>query len=194
MKKASVILLGALALGGCALGGCALSPQEVDVNPRVAVEKPVEQLQGTVSVTVYDERLSRSLGSRGGVYYSTNAITTNDRLTLAIRSAVELGLREMGLRVTESEEVSQFQVYLDDLEYLVPDGSYITQVDLKAKVRVRVMKEGQRFEGVYSSEITERVPKAPSDEKNEELIDKVLSDVLSRALADPSLTGFLKQG
>ncbi|WP_062262039.1 YajG family lipoprotein [Endozoicomonas arenosclerae] len=188
MKKASVILLGALALGGCAL-----SPQEVGVNPRVAVEKPVKQLQGTVSVTVYDERLSRSLGSRGGVYSSTNAITTNDRLTLAVRSAVELGLRELGLRVTESEEVPQFQVYLDDLEYQVPEGSYITQVDLKSKIRVRILNNGQRFEGTYSSEMTERVPKAPSDEKNEELIDKVLSDVLSRALADPRLLDFFKQ-
>lgn len=188
MKKTSLIILGALALGGCAL-----SPQEVDVTPKIAVEKPVEPLQGTVSVTVYDERLSRSLGHRGGVYSSTNAITTNDRLTLAIRSAVELGLREMGLRVTESEDVPQFQVYLDDLEYKVPEGSYVTQVDLKAKVRVRVVKEGQRFEGAYSSEIGERVPKAPSDEKNEELVNKVLSDVLSRALDDPRLKGFLKQ-
>ncbi|KEQ18859.1 YajG family lipoprotein [Endozoicomonas numazuensis] len=189
MKKASVILLGALALGGCAL-----SPQEVDVNPRIAVEKPIKQLQGTVSVTVYDERLSRSLGNRGGVYSSTNAITTNDRLALAIRSSVELGLREMGLRVTESEEVPQFQVYLDSLEYRVPEGSYITQVDLSAKIRARVIKNGQSFEGVYSSEISERVPKAPSDDKNEELIDKVLSDVLSRSLADPGLTSFLNQG
>lgn len=188
MKKTSLIILGALALGGCAL-----SPQEVDVTPKIAVEKPVEPLQGTVSVTVYDERLSRSLGHRGGVYSSTNAITTNDRLTLAIRSAVELGLREMGLRVTESEDVPQFQVYLDDLEYKVPEGSYVTQVDLKAKVRVRVVKEGQRFEGAYSSEIGERVPKAPSDEKNEELVNKVLSDVLSRALDDPRLKSFLKQ-
>ncbi|WP_252178960.1 YajG family lipoprotein [Endozoicomonas sp. 4G] len=188
MKKASLILLGALALGGCAL-----SPQEVDVTPKIAVEKPVEPLQGTVSVTVYDERLSRSLGHRGGVYSDTNDITTNDRLTLAIRSAVEMSLREMGLTVTESEDVPQFQVYLDDLEYKVPEGSYITQVDLKAKVRVRIIKDGQRFEGVYATEITERVPKAPSDEKNEELINQVLSDVLSRALADPKLTGFLKQ-
>jgi uncharacterized lipoprotein YajG len=98
----------------------------------------------------------------------------------------------MGLKVTESEEVPQFQVYLDSLDYRVPEGSYITQVDLSAKIRIRVVSSGQRFEGTYSSDISERVPKAPSDEKNEELVDKVVSDVLSRALSDQKLRRFIE--
>lgn len=186
MKKKIVVLLGALALGGCAL-----SPQEVEVNPRVTVEQADRQFNSAVSVTVYDERISNSLGNRGGVYNSTNAITTTSRFPLSVRSAVELALRELGVKVKESEDVPQFQVYLDSLEYTVPDSSYITQVDLKAKLRLRVVGGDGRFEGSYSSSIQERVPKAPSDEKNEELVNKVLSDALSRAFADPKMRLFL---
>ena len=181
----------AILFGTMLLAGCALSPQDVDVNPRIAVEKPEQVIDGVVSVAVYDDRISKILGNRGGVYGNTNAITTTDKLPLALRSAVELGLRELGMTVTQSETVAQFQLYLDELEYKVPEGSYITQVDLKAKIRVVVTSGGERFSGSYSSTLQERVPSAPSEKKNEELINTVLANVLNRALADPELEDFL---
>ncbi len=181
----------AIILGSVLMAGCALSPQDVDVNPKIVVEKPEQTIDGVVSVAVYDDRISKSLGNRGGVYGKTNAINTTDKLPLALRSAVELGLRELGMTVTQSEEVAQFQLYLDELEYEVPEGNYVTQVDLKTRVRVTAISGNERFTGSYSSTIRERVPSAPSEKKNEELVNKVLSDVLNRALADPELEDFL---
>ena len=174
------------------LGGCAMSPQAVKVNPSVTVAESVrDTLSSRVSVTVFDERLTPVIGHRGGVY-DTNVITARDNLPLALRSAVERGLREMGASVVTSVKAPQFQVYLDSLEYTVPEGSYVTQVQVNARIRVAVMHAGKRFEGSYSADISERVPKAPSDKKNEELLNQVLSDVLERLFADQKLQGFVK--
>ncbi|MRI32200.1 hypothetical protein EOPP23_04210 [Endozoicomonas sp. OPT23] len=186
MKKYLAILFASLLSAGCAL-----SPQDVEVNPRITLEQPQEVIDGTVSTTVYDDRISKSLGNRGGVYGDTNAITTTNNLPLSLRSAVDLGLRELGMTVTESEDGAQFQLYLDELEYRVPEGNYITQVDLMAKIRVVVVNNGKRFKGSYTSSIQERVPTAPSDKKNEELINRVLGDVLDRAFSDSELQNFL---
>lgn len=176
-----------------ALGACALSPQSVQVNPRVTVQDSLkESLDSKISVTVFDERLSRVIGYRGGVYESS-AITTSDDLSLALRSAVEFGLRELGAEVVSAGDVPQFQLYLDELEYKVPEGSYVTRVSVKSRVRVVVQNGGQQFEGTYSADITERVPKAPSDSKNQELVDQVLSDVLNRLFEDTRFQAFMGQ-
>ena len=188
MKK---ILMGLAA--SFLLAGCALSPQEVQLAPKVVVEKPTQMMSSSVSVTVYDERISNVLGNRGGVYGDTNAITTSANLPASLKMAVSEGLSGMGVSVEASEAVTQFQVYLDELDYTVPEGSYITKVDLSARIRVVVMNASQRFEGSYTSSVSERVPSAPSDEKNEALINAVMGDVLTRALEDKRLQQFLGQ-
>lgn len=187
MKKFAPGLMMAVLL----LGGCAMSPQLVEVNPRVALGAQQEKLSGRVNVTVYDDRTSRSLGSRGGVYSDTNRISTTDNFPLSVRSAVELALRQAGMVITDAAEAPQFQVYVDTLSYRVPEGGYVNQVDLKAAVRVVVKNGAHRFNGRYSSDYTQKQMTLPSDEKNEELINKVLSDALSKAFYDQELARFL---
>ena len=189
MNKYMSVLL--VALVSTLIGGCALSPQVIDANPRITLQQTSGEYAGVLAVTVYDERISSTLGSRGGVYSATNPITTSDNLPLTIRSAVELALRELGMQVTDSDKTAQMQVHLDQLEYSVPEGTYITRVDLMSKIRVNIVSDGRHFEGIYSSEIGERVASAPSDAKNKELVEQVLNDVLGRAFADPKLLGFL---
>ncbi len=184
-------LLSGLPLLTLLLVGCAMSPQEIDVSPKIAIGDSQQRYSGVVSVTVYDDRVSHVLGSRGGVYEETNRITTAPNFTLAVRSSVELALRERGLQVTESEDVPQFQVYIDKLEYLVPDASYVTQINLKALGRVVILNDDRRFEGRYSSEISKKVVSAPSDKDNVALVNDLVSDVLERAFGDPALKQFL---
>ena len=174
------------------LGGCATSPQSVQVNPVVSVSESTKNtLDSNVSVTVFDERTTAVIGLRGGVY-DTNEITAKGDLPLALRAAIEKGLREMGATISASSDDPQFHVYLDTLEYTVPKGSYVTQVDVKTSMRVVVSHNNRQFTGNYGSELTERVAKAPSDKKNEELINQVLGDVLERVFADKGLQGFVK--
>ncbi|OED50489.1 hypothetical protein ACH42_01095 [Endozoicomonas sp. (ex Bugula neritina AB1)] len=188
-QRLSIISLGILLV----LGGCAMSPQSISVNPKVELAESVKNTaDGSVSVTVFDERLSPVVGYRGGVYEAT-AITTSDNLAVALRSVTEQSLQEMGMTATASHNIPQFQIYLDTLEYKVPDGSYVTQVDVKAKIRAVLFNGSERFEGSYSVDITERVAKAPSDKKNQELVDKVLGDVLGRLFADQKFQNFIRK-
>ena len=174
------------------LTGCALSPQSIHVNPRVTVQESLKNsLDSRVSVTVFDERISPAIGYRGGVYESS-VITMADNLALALRSSVERGLREAGVEVVTGD-APQLQVYLDELEYHVPEGSYVTQVAVRAKIRAVVLSQGRRFEGTYSADVTERVARAPSERKNQELVDQVLSDVLTRLFNDGEFQGFMAQ-
>ena len=172
------------------LGGCARSPQQVDVSPRIAVDAALANSQSPISVTIYDERIEARIGSRGGVYSETSTISTSADFTLSVRSSVELALRQLGLKVTDSRNTPQFQVYIDQLTYSVPDG-YVSQVDMKARVRVVVMNGEETFTGSYSSDIQQKLVTAPSDEKNVELVNAVLSDVLGRAFNDNQLKAFL---
>ena len=186
MKK----LVTGVALVALMLGGCAMSPQQVEVSPKIAVEGGVTNAQSPVSVTVYDDRAGARIGSRGGVYSETSSISTDADFALSVRSSVELALRQLGLKVTDSPDTPQFQVYIDQLSYTVPEG-YVSQVDLKAVARVVVSIGGEKFTGRYSSDIQQKLVTAPSDDKNVELVNQVLSDVLGRAFKDAELKAFL---
>ncbi|WP_263322115.1 YajG family lipoprotein [Endozoicomonas sp. Mp262] len=174
------------------LAGCALSPQEIEVSPKLTVPAAARNLSGTVRVSVIDGRDSKTLGARGGVYSDTNPIITDQDFELSVRAAVELALRQMGLVVTDAAEVPLVQVYIDKLTYQVPDGSYVTSVNLEAATKIVVEANGQRFEGYYTSMLDEKVMKAPSDSHNTKLVNRTLSDVLGKALADPGLRSFLE--
>lgn len=183
-------LISGITLAALMLTGCAMSPQQLEVSPKITIDDAALTTQSAISVTVYDDRPDVRIGSRGGVYSETSTISTDADFALSLRSAVELALRQMGLKVTDSENTPQFQVYIDQLTYTVPEG-YVSQVDLKAVARVVVMNHGETFTGRYSSDMQKKLITAPSDEKNVEMVNQVLSDVLGRAFRDDRLKAFL---
>ncbi len=174
------------------LTGCALSPQQIDVSPKVSVTQQDRHFNGELHVNVIDNRSSPSLGSRGGVYSQTDKIVTDADTSLSIQSSVELALRQMGFTITDAESAPTLTVYLDRLTYHVPDKAYITKIDLNAQVRVVVVSHGQKFNGNYESELSQRVFAAPSEDKNKALVNQVLSDALTRAFNDQGLKTFLE--
>lgn len=174
------------------LTGCALSPQQIDVSPKVSVTRQDRHFRGELHVNVMDNRSSPSLGSRGGVYSKTNKIVTDADTTLSIQSSVELALRQMGFTIIDAESAPTLTVYLDRLTYHAPGVAYITKVDLSAQVRVVVVSQGKKFDGNYESKLSERVLAAPSDDKNKALVNQVLSDALTRAFSDQELLTYLE--
>ena len=188
MNKTAVFVIGVALM----LGGCAKSPQQVEVSPRITVSGSLAHVQKPISVRVYDERSGAKIGSRGGVYSETSTLSTGENFALSIRSAVELALRQMGLKVTDSEDTPQFQVMVEQLKYTVPEG-FISQVHLQAVVRVSVVNGDQTFTGRYRSDIKQKLVAAPSDQKNVELVNQVLNDALSRAFRDDELKAFLNR-
>lgn len=186
MKK----LFGGLVFTSLLFGGCAMSPQQVAVAPDIAVEagKPVST--SVIGLTVYDERPSVILGSRGGVYSETSMISTGADFIANIRAATEQALQQLGLKVSATENAPQFQLYIDRLTYDVLD-SYLHNIEIKAAAHVVVIHGSQRFTGRYSSDLNQKLPTAPSNKKNDEMVNQVMDDMLVRVFQDESLREFL---
>ena len=187
MKK----LFGGLVLASLMLGGCAMSPQQLAINPDITVQVSEPVSNGEMGLTVYDERPSAVLGSRGGVYSETSMISTGADFTTTIRTATEQALQKMGLDVSMSEDAPQFQLYIDRLTYELLD-SYLHNVEIKASAHVVATHAGQRFTGRYSSDLNQKLATAPSNKKNDELVNQVVNDMLSRMLKDEALQAFLR--
>ncbi len=173
------------------LAGCALSPQEIDVSPRVAVEKVDRNFSGVIRVKVIDQRSSSVIGYRGGVYSDTNPIETSADFPLSIQSALELAIRQMGLTVTDSADAPELRLVIEELTYKVPDSSYITHVELNAVAKAEVVGAVQQFDGQYRSNLVETLLKAPSEQQNVELVNKVLADLLGKIFADKNFKSFI---
>ena len=157
--RRSKCVLAALVLAS-GLSGCALSPQNIDLDPVVDMASPTVGLDGPVTVTVYDERLTPWLGNRGGIYGSTNRIGIANNLQESVANAVEKALWDQGMVPGNSSSAPQFQVYIDSLSYKVPEGNYVTQVDLKASLRLTVLAGGNNYQGSYSASESHKVVKS----------------------------------
>lgn len=186
MKK----LFGGLVFTSLLLGGCAMSPQQVAVAPDIAVEVSEPVTAAGIGLRVYDERPSAVLGSLGGVYSETSMISTGPDFTDNIRFAAKQALQKSGLNIDAGEDAPQFQLYIDRLTYEVLD-SYLQDIKITAAAHVVITHGGQQFTGRYSSDLNQRLVKAPSSKKNDEMVNQVLNDVLARAFNDESLRGFL---
>ncbi len=176
------------------LTGCALSPQQVGVTPDITLAQNAPNVRGSVSVNVIDERNSQVVGSRGGAYAKSSNLTLAPDFSDAIKVAAEKNLKQMGLEIDDQNPLITFNIYVDELNYRVPEGSYVTEVNLDAILRSEVQQGGKRFQGRYQAQSHHTVVKAPSEEKNEELINDVLNSALNRLFHDQALLKFLSAG
>ena len=86
------LLLSLIAAGTLALSGCALSPQQLNPDP-VFKGQPVAVGQGQpVVVKVVDGRQSTELGTRGGLYSETSAVTVRSHPLGGIERPVPNGI------------------------------------------------------------------------------------------------------
>ncbi|MGI0117140.1 YajG family lipoprotein [Zooshikella sp. RANM57] len=189
-KMISAVCLGLSIL--LTMTGCVLSPQQIDVNPTITLPTRVPVVQRTVTVNVQDSRPTKVLGTRGGLYDKTSTITIHNDLTRAIKHAVEQGLLQMEMQVDNQNPSVKFNVYIEEMNYDTPDSNYVTQVNVSATVKAVVEIGFKRYTGRYQSSAKHRVVKAPSDVKNQEIINDLLNDGLSRMFNDQSLIRFMR--
>lgn len=186
-----LLVVFALALGGCAHSPQAISPQ-LKINTQIA---PVGQGQQVV-VKVADGRSSPRLGTRGGLYPETSAITVSERdLLPKLQTQAEAGVRLLGFTPSPNAyNAPQITFTLAELAYQSPkEGLYVTEADLKAVFRVEVQNAGRRYAGRYSASLNQRFGMAPNQATNTKLVSDVLSDALTRAFKDQSLGQALAQ-
>ncbi|MDE1463041.1 YajG family lipoprotein [Spartinivicinus poritis] len=175
-------------------GGCALSPQQVEVAPHITLPVKVPVVKNTVNVSVVDDRLSKVLGTRGGIYDKTSTLTIKNDITLAVKHAVEQALLKMEMQLDPNNPAVRFTVYIDKIDYSTPAQNYVTEVNINAVARAEVKFGDRVYHGRYQSTAKHKVVKAPSETKNEEIVNGIINNVLDRMFSDQALVKFLRSG
>ncbi|MBB1520188.1 YajG family lipoprotein [Aquipseudomonas guryensis] len=189
-------LLGLIALFSLALVGCAHSPQQLKPQPRLnAALVAVGQGQPVV-VRVADGRASPNLGTRGGLYPETSAISVQGQDILPrLQAEAEAAVRLLGFTPSANAyNAPQLTLTLADLKYQSPkEGLYVTEADISATFRVDVQNSTRRYSGRYGASLNQRFGMAPNQETNTKLVSDVLSDAMTRAFKDPAIGQLLTQ-
>ncbi|BAN50536.1 YajG family lipoprotein [Metapseudomonas resinovorans] len=188
-------LLGLLAALSLTLVGCALSPQQLSPQPKLTGPlTPVGQGQPVV-VRVADGRPSPVLGTRGGIYSETSAITVQGKDILPrLQAEAEAAVRLLGFTPSPNAyNAPQLTLTLAELKYQSPKETYVTEANISASFRVDVQNATRRYSGKYGASLNQRFGTAPNEQTNTKLISDVLSDALTRAFKDPTIGQALSQ-
>lgn len=175
------------------LAGCALSPQTVKVDPEITLATNAPHTQGSISVIVHDARTSPVVGSRGGAYPESSTLTLSTDFAERIQQAAERNLQKMGLEIDNQNPLISLNIYLDELNYVVPENSYVTKVNLDVTLRSEAIQGGTSFRGRYQTQSHHSLAKSPNEDKNQELINEVLNSALNRLFQDQGLLNFISQ-
>ncbi|QEY64827.1 hypothetical protein FXN65_23145 [Metapseudomonas lalkuanensis] len=188
-------LLGLLAALSLTLVGCALSPQQLSPQPKLTGPlTPYGQGQPVV-VRVADGRPSPVLGTRGGIYADTSAISVQSQDILPrLQAEAEAAVRLLGFTPSPNAyNAPQLTLTLADLKYQSPKETYVTEANISASFRVDVQNSARRYSGKYGASLNQRFGTAPNQQTNTKLVSDVLSDALTRAFKDPTIGQVLSQ-
>ena len=188
------LLFGLVAVISLALVGCAHSPQQLSPQPRlIGSLTPVGQGQPVV-VRVVDGRPSPVLGTRGGLYPETSAISVSGQDVLPkLQAQAEAAVRLLGFTPSANAyNAPQLTLTLAELKYQSPkDKMYVTEATIGATFRADVSNANRRYSGRYGASLDQRFGMAPNQETNTKLVSDVLSDALTRLFKDPSIGSLL---
>ena len=173
--------------------GVLICTQEANLAPNLSVMPTSEGKGVVVSVRVMDERPSKSLGFRGGVYGKGSEIESAQDVAVVIKKAIILGLRSKGFYTSdwnmESDPRLTAEVRL--LEYSTSTGFWTGGVHVNAAIKIEAVNGGKVYEKMYRSEKEKRVVFVPDAASNEKQINLALSDVLNRIFDDQALMNHL---
>lgn len=190
------LLFGPIAVFALVLAGCAHSPQQLDPTPKLNSEiSPVGQGQ-PVAVRVVDGRTSPTLGTRGGLYPETSAVSVpGAKLLPKLQAQAEAAVRLLGFTPSaNAHNAPQLTLTLADLKYQSPkEGLYVTEANVGATFRVEVRNGGRRYTGRYGATLNQRFGMAPNEQTNTKLISDVLSDALTRVFKDQNIGQLLAE-
>ncbi|MEG1040464.1 MAG: YajG family lipoprotein [Pseudomonas sp.] len=184
------LLFGLIAVTSLTLAGCAHSPQQLSPQPKLTAQlAPVGHGQPVV-VKVVDGRASQTLGTRGGLYPETSAITvTSNDVLPKLQAQAEAAVRLLGFTPSPNAyNAPQLTVTLAELKYQSPkEGMYVTEATIGATFKADVSNANRRYSGRYGASLDQRFGMAPNQETNTKLVGDVLSDALTRLFKDQAI-------
>jgi len=190
------LLFGLLTVSSLTLVGCAHSPQQLSPQPKLTSQLAAVGHGQPVTVRVVDGRPSPTLGTRGGLYPETSAISVQGSdLLPKLQAQAEAAVRLLGFTPTPNGvNAPQLTVTLADLKYQSPkEGLYVTEATIGATFRADVQNNGRSYSGRYAASLDQRFGMAPNQETNTKLVGDVLSDALTRLFQDQTIGQVLGQ-
>ncbi len=184
----------AVTLLGLAAASCARSPQVVTLSPALTAPPGKIDVPRTVELSVRDDRSSKVIGSRGGVYAATSTITTEGDISPGLTELLAQKLEQQGYTVVSpgSGGEVKLRVELQELSYEM-GGSVLTEITLTSAVGVTCTKGGDTLTSRYETNHREEFATAPDEEKNSELINMVVGKTLDHMLGDKELRDFMSK-
>lgn len=171
---------------------CAQSPQRINVQPTLSVTGDAIGNGRAILVSAADERQSKVLGSLGGVYGNSATVTIGNNIEQALTGAANALLAAQGYVVNSPDPSAlQLTIVVENLTYQPQEQAVGSTVKLAAVLRADVTKRGESFSGRYQSNSERRSVGRPDQEDNEQYINELLSDTLTRMFSDNRLRDFL---
>ncbi len=182
----AVVMIGMM-LGGCSLFG--FGAREVTISPNIALVGTAPLvLSGPIAVTVYDERFLSTLGKEPSLVQGDRYLGIANDLPRSVRTAVETVLTRFGMAPSHNSEAPQLQIYIDRLEYDIPEDRKTDRVDAHAVLRIALRHMDKTFHHRVSVTRSDLVlPVLFNGEQGGRLINQTLNEALQNAFAD---TGF----
>lgn len=187
------VLLAAVFLG-LAAASCARSPQVVVLSPQLAGPPGKIEGQRTVELSVRDDRSSKVIGSRGGIYAATSTITTEGDISPGLSELLSQKLEKQGYTIVPpgSGGDVKLRVELQKLTYEM-GGTVLTEIKLSSSVGVTCTKGGDTLTSRYGTNHKEEFATVPDEAKNSELINMVVGKSLDQMLGDKELRDFMSK-
>ncbi len=182
----------AVSLLGLVAVSCARSPQVVTLSPALTGPPGKIAVPRSVELSVRDDRSSKVIGSRGGLYAKTSTITTEGDIGPGLRELLAQKLEQQGYTVVPpgSGGEVKLSVELQKLTYET-GGSVLTEIKLSSSVGVTCIKGGDTLTSRYGTNHREEFATAPNEKKNSELINMVIGRTLDEMLGDQELRDFM---
>jgi uncharacterized lipoprotein len=184
----------AVTMLGLAAASCARSPQVVTLSPVLTGPPGKIDVPRTVELSVRDDRSSKVIGSRGGLYAATSTITTEDDISPGLTELLARKLEQQGYTVVSpgSGGEVKLRVELQELTYEM-GGTVLTEITLSSAVGVTCTKGGDTLTSRYKTDHREEFATAPDEEKNSELINMVVGKTFDHMLGDKELRDFMSK-
>lgn len=186
---------------GCALlsvviiaSGCAWVPQTANIKVAPVVAPSNDGRGAEFAVEVLDGRMTTTLGYRG-VDSRNAAITSKQNIAVLVRSALLEGFAKKGFKVKahEGETETVLTVELTKLEYTTDMDFWKGIVMTDAVLIAKMVKNGVRFQQVYTGQRKDSTIEAPRAKTNERMLNEAITEATRNVLEDPNLLRFLAE-
>lgn len=178
------------------LTSCAISPQAINLNPSVTVNKNNIGQGRTIHLKVVDKRPTKALGTRGGIYSSTALVTIAGGPEEPIRQELYGALSGYGFNVgngsSKTEDDIDLTIEIEALGYQTVGDKFPKVVKNNILLKAICDKDGSKFSSRYAANKEEEVLMAPTANKNERTINSLVSKALSAMVKDKKLLAFLR--